>query len=362
MLKGIIRVAIAGQGRSGFDIHARWLRQDAGRYKIVAIADEMRERRAQSAAELGCKTFAHWQDMLNAGGFDLFVNALPSPLHPPVSVAALRKGYHVVCEKPMAVRVAEFDRVVAEARKARRLFAPFQNSRFFPFFQKMLEVIESGKIGQVLSANIVWGNFARRWDWQTRQDLRGGNLNNTGPHPLDQAVVLFGSRMPQVCSYLLSGPGTLGDADDLAMVTLSGKGSPRIDITVTSYLAYPVADMYNVCGTLGGIAGGPKGLRWKWYNPAKAPGIKMHKAWSDKRNYCSETLPWQEDSWSLPEGHDDFQHNSGQFYRNVYGALTAGEKLIVQPAEVRRQVAILEACHQQNPLPKLAAKKRCAAK
>lgn len=362
MLKGTIRVAIAGQGRSGFDIHARWLRQDAGRYKIVAIADAMRERRTQSAAEFGCKTYGDWRETLRAGGFDLFVNSLPSPLHPSVSIEALRHGYHVVCEKPLAVRVADFDQVVAEARKARRLFAPFQNSRFYPFFQKMLEVIASGRLGQILHVNIVWGNFARRWDWQTRQDLLGGNLNNTGPHPLDQAVVLFGPRMPEVSSCLVSGPNTLGDADDLAMVTLSGKGSPRIDVTVSSYLAYPVADMYNVCGTRGGMAGGPKGLRWKWFDPAKAPRITMLKSWSDHRKYCGETLPWQEEAWSLPEGHDDFLHNSGQFYGNVYEALTCGQKLVVQPAEVRRQVAVLEACHRQNPLPKLAVKKRRAAK
>ena len=52
----VIRVAIAGQGRSGYCIHANYLRHDAD-FKIVAVADELPERRQQAVDEFGCAAY-----------------------------------------------------------------------------------------------------------------------------------------------------------------------------------------------------------------------------------------------------------------------------------------------------------------
>jgi len=112
--------------------------------------------------------------------------------------------------------------------------------------------------------------------------------------------------------------------------------------------------MYSISGTRGGLAGSPAGLRWRYYDPVKAPKQKLMKGWSDARRYCKEQLPWVEETWTPPATTlDTFQGKSKAFYDNVYGALTRGEALVVQPAEVRRQVAVLEECHRTNPLPKM---------
>src|SRR5688572_18947871 len=111
-----INVAILGQGRSGFGIHARWLREAVEQYNVVAIADELPERQ-EAAAELGARAFTSYQDLLkdHALGIELVVNALPSHLHVPGTLAALSAGYHVLCEKPVATRTADFDAMVAAA-------------------------------------------------------------------------------------------------------------------------------------------------------------------------------------------------------------------------------------------------------
>lgn len=349
----IIRVAIAGQGRSGFDIHARWLRQAPGQFRIVAVADQLPKRRAQAKKELGARTFSDWKDLLAYRDFDLFVNALPSCLHAPVTVTALEAGCNVVCEKPLAVKVSDFDRMTAAARKGGGLFAPFQNSRFNPFFIKMQEVLASGVLGELLHARLSYSGFARRWDWQTRQELGGGNINNTGPHPLDHAVMLFGNRTPKVFSRLVCGPNSSGDADDFALVVLHGKAAPTIEVLVSSYQAYPQGDTYSLNCTLGGMTGGGGGLKWKSYNPRKNPRPQLMKAWSLDRKYCHEPLDWTEETWTPPNtGLDSFQTISKGFYDSVHNALVKGAPLVVKPEQVRRQVAVLEACHSQNPLPK----------
>jgi len=357
MAKRIIRVGIAGQGRSGYDIHARWLRQAPKQYEIVAVADAMPARRAQAKKELGCRTYEDYADLAADREIDLFVNATPSPLHPKATICALRAGHHVVCEKPLAVKVRDFDAMVAAARKARRVLAPFQNSRFNPFFAKIQEVIASGVLGRILHVRITCGGFSRRWDWQTRQSLWGGNLNNTGPHSMDHAVMLFGPATPKVFCRMASEVGSFGDADDFCALTLYGRRSPTVDVLVSSYQAYSVADAYVVNGTRGGLAGGGEGLRWRYYDPAKAPKRKLMAGWSDRRQYCHEKLPWIERTWKPPRTKlTGFELFSKRFYDNVHDVLTGKAALVVTPAQVRRQVAVIEEAHRQNRLAKLGKK------
>lgn len=348
-----LRVGVLGQGRSGFDIHSAWLRQAPHQYQVVAVADLLPERRAQAEAELGARAYRDYRQLLAdpALRLDLVVNALPSFLHPAATIEALAAGHHVVCEKPLARTVKDFDAMAAAARRRRRLLLPFQNSRFLPAFCKLQEVIASGKLGRIIHVRISYSGFARRWDWQTCQEFWGGNLLNTGPHPMDQAVVLFGERRPTVCARLVS-DNPYGDAENFALVTLTGKDAPTIEVLVSSLLAYPQGDMFSVSGTCGGLAGGANALKWKFFDPAHAPRHpRFHGQWSDKRQYCSEALPWVEEQWQ--NDGELFQQTSRGFYDNAYAILVNGAARVITLAQVRRQIAVMEEAHRQNPMPRM---------
>ena len=348
----IVRVAVLGQGRSGCGIHVKWLRQDE-RFRVVAVADLMPERH-DAAAEIDAKAYGEFRELLHdrALEVDLVVNALPSDLHPAGTIAALESGRHVMTEKPAAVRVADLDRMIAAAKKADRRLLFFQNSRFNPGFVKLREVLASGKLGELIHARISYSGFARRWDWQASQEHWGGNLNNTGPHPLDMAVVLFGERTPSVFSRLAS-DNPFGDADNFATVSLYGNGAPLIEVLVSSFLAYPQGDQFNLSCTRGGLAGSTTQLRWKYFNPGDAPPREsMAHAWSEQRTYNSEKLPWVEESWSDTSGDELFHQLSRGVYDNVYDVLARGAEPVITHDQVRRQVGVLEECHRQNPLPK----------
>jgi scyllo-inositol 2-dehydrogenase (NADP+) len=359
----IVRVGIAGQGRSGFGIHAAWLRQAGARYRIVAVADALAERRREAEAQFGAASFTDYRDMLAAGGFELFVNALPSPLHVPATLAALARGCHVICEKPMAPTVREFDRMAAAARKAGRLLAPFQNNRHQPFFVKMLEIVRSGVLGDLVAVRSVWGGFGRRWDWQTLQCNMGGSLFNTGPHAVDQALQFFGEKeTPDVFCRMQCRNELGGDADDFCALTLNGRNAPHVEVLLTSYLAYPQGPMYSVSGTRGGLTGGAESLQWKYYDPRKAGRPAFWRTWSEGRQYPHEQLPWIEKTWrvsaSVAKGAKSgytltsFQVAVKQFYDNVYDVLRGAGQLAVTLPQVRRQIAVIEECHRQNPLPR----------
>jgi hypothetical protein len=198
--------------------------------------------------------------------------------------------------------------MVTAARKAGRMLAPFQNNRFQPFFQKMLDITQSGVLGDIVAVRSVWGGFGRRWDWQTLQCNMGGSLFNTGPHAVDQ------------------GP------------------------------------MYSISGTHGGLTGNSELVQWKYYNPAKAPKPEFWRTWSENRKYPGETLPWIEKNWTVSDtikkggksGYTLVSYQSAvkTFYHNIHEVLHNRDKLLITLPQVRRQIAIIEECHRQNPLPR----------
>ncbi len=351
----VIRVAIAGQGRSGYGIHANYLRLDPD-FKIVAVADELPERREQAVKEFGCQAFCNYQEMLEkAPEFDLFVNATPSRFHVEATLAAMKRAKFIVTEKPTAPSVALFDKIVAEAKKNNVTIYPFQNSRFFPFFTKMREVIASGVLGEIVYIRSNWSAFARRWDWQTRQDQLAGNLFNTGPHPVDQAVVLFGDEYPTVYSKFFAHHWDFpGDAENFALVRLQGPGRPTIDIDISSMQAYKIGNMYNVSGTLGGMIADATRVQWKYFDPKTAPKHEFWQPWSCNRQYCGEQLNWIENTWECLKANENangFSEMVGLLYRDFYSMATRGTAPEIKLEQVRRQIYIMEEAHKQNPLP-----------
>lgn len=235
------------------------------------------------------------------------------------------------------------------------MLAPFQQSRLAPYFVKVREVIDSGVLGRIVAINIAFSGFARRWDWQTIQDNVAGSLYNTGPHPLDQALTLMGGEDVPEIFCKMDRATTFGDAEDYIKLIMTLPGRPLVDMEISSSNAYPWGT-YNIQGTKGGLWGTTAEMKWRYFDPEKAP--EQHLIRTPLTNsagdpaYCSEKLPWQEEQWKAGEGEDAFIAAVHAFYTTVYNHLNAGEALKIQPEEVRRQIAVIRKCHELNPLDK----------
>lgn len=341
----IVRVGIAALGRSGWGIHCNTLEPLTDKYKVVATADMDPARRKEAEEKFGCRTYPDFDSLVADGDIELLVVATPSHLHPEHAIRALEAGKHVVCEKPMAATADDADRMIAAAKKAGRLLAVFQNRRYMPDFQKVREVIASGKLGRIILIRIVVHGFSRRWDWQTLKEYNGGSLNNTGPHFLDQALQLFGDAEPEVFCRL-ERTLTSGDAEDHCKVILRAEGAPMIDFELTSACAYP-QDTWLVMGTNGGLTGNRSGLRWKYVDFEKLPPRPVDRTPLPDRSYNREELPWQEETW---EQHDGGPSDRTLFYLDLYKTLREGAPLVITPESVRRQIAVLQKCHELSPV------------
>ncbi|HEX2986845.1 MAG TPA: Gfo/Idh/MocA family oxidoreductase [Chloroflexota bacterium] len=349
----VVRVGVIGQGRSGYSIHVRGLREMTDRYQVVAVADPLDGRCDDAVEQLGAAGYRDYREMLKRDDLDLVVNATPSHLHVPVCMEIMDSGHNVLCEKPLARYASEVDQLIAKSKETGKLFAIYQQSRFAPYFRKIREVIESGVLGRIVMVRIAFNGFGRRWDWQTLQDHNAGNLLNTGPHPMDQALQLFGTDVMPEVTCIMDRANCFGDAEDFVKIILKGKGRPVIDVEISSCCAYPT-HMYNIDGTLGGLKGTANHLEWKYFKPEEAPQQHLCREPLPDRAYCSEKLEWHEGSWDLPQENSDwFQYMAVTFYTHLYETIVNGAPLVIPPEQVRQQIAVIEECHRQNPLPRM---------
>ena len=339
----LIRVGIAGLGRSGWNIHASTLRTFEDKFKVAAVFDKNTERLKEAEELFGCAVYSELENLLKDDSFSLFINALPSFLHAEKTIEALKAGKDVLCEKPMATTAKDADSMIKVSKKEGKLLTIFQNRRYDPLFVKMKEVIDSGILGEIILVHMFHQGFSRRWDWQTLKKYGGGTLNNTGPHVVDQALILFGDKEPEVLCDM-RGVQTLGDAEDHVKIVLKAEDAPTVDIEITATSAYSY-DKWQVMGTQGGLKSEGRGLKWKYFNPENLPERKLQEGpIADERSYCRDEIPWEEEQTWEP-GEDTVQDNIA-YYLELYDRIQKGEQPGITPESVRRQIALIEKCHE----------------
>ncbi|HWB60334.1 MAG TPA: DegT/DnrJ/EryC1/StrS family aminotransferase [Chthoniobacteraceae bacterium] len=190
-----VRFGIIGFGGMGRE-HASVLSKLEGA-KLVGVTDQQSSAQA-AAAEFNCAWYDSAVKLISSGDVDAVVIATPHWLHPELSIAALKAGVHVICEKPLTVTIGQSDAVLEAAAKSDRLFAVVHQNRFHPAYRKVKEIMESGELGPLHRAVIVesyWRTAAyfKSSPWRgTWKGEGGGVLLNQAPHVLDRYAWLCG--------------------------------------------------------------------------------------------------------------------------------------------------------------------------
>jgi predicted dehydrogenase len=350
-----IRVAILGQGRSGRDIHGALLSK-LGEYKIIAVSDVDETRRARAVEEYKCEAGEDCLSFLGREDIDLIINALPSHLHAPITLEYLRNGQNVLTEKPTAATAEEVDRLTLTAKSTGAGLYFFQNLRFATWFTAAREILASGVLGRPVQYALRSSTFARRWDWQTLQCNMAGSLRNTGPHPMDQAVVLMNTAaMPEVFCHF-DRVNTFGDAEDFAKVILRVPGGPIVDLEISSCDRFPGPSLH-VSAQYGTLKADAQAVTYHYYDPASAPKQVLIREPIQQPDgtpaYCRETLAWTEKSIDMKAvsiiGGQPAAGPVEMFYKKLHAHIRHGAAFEITAEQVRLQVAIMEECHRQFP-------------
>ena len=351
-----LKVAIIGQGRSGYSIHGTYLIDDTERFKVIAVIDFIEKRRLLAKERYGSHvvTSDNYKDLFGMD-IDLVINSSYSHLHYSITKDLLMHGFNVLTEKPFCRTADEVQDLIDTAKKQKRMLAVFQNSRFTAYFMKIKEILDSKVLGDIIQISIDFSGYARRWDWQTLQSYNAGNLYNTGPHPVDQALQLYGEGMPEVKAFMRR-VNTFGDAEDYVKLILYGENKPLIDVEVTSCQGYKPY-VYNIQGSKGALTGTMTQINWKYFKTEELPEQKLllsfDKEGTDIPAYCSENIKWYEEQWtSEGEKYGTFGASTRRYYDMLYNHMVNGGELTVTAEQVKKQIAVIEESHRQNPLSK----------
>ncbi len=298
-----LKIAIIGQGRSGRDIHGKFFQSEANtKFDVVAIVDALPERRERAKKEFGCDVYADYKELFNRTDLDLVVNSSFSHQHASITKDLLEHGFNVVCEKPFAPNFEEGARVVLAAEKSGKMLNIFQQSRFAPYYRKIREILAGGVLGTPIQIAISFSGYARRWDWQTSLVYGGGNVRNTGPHPLDQALDLLDFDENIRVTSRLATVNTSGDAEDYAKIILDCPGKPLIDVEISSCDSF-IPYTYRISCSNGCLTATMKEIKFKYFDPAEHPKKPQDLAplCNDDGTpaYCKEKLNWKEETVSL---------------------------------------------------------------
>ena len=337
-----IKVGISGLGRSGWGLHVAALGRVQGLFEITAVFDPDPVRQQEARAQLGCRAYGSYAELLADSDIELMVVASPSPHHADDTIAALEAGKHVLVEKPMATTLADIDRMIEAAEKNGRLLTVNQNYRYAADFLKIKEVVASGVLGDLLLIRLAQHQFRRRWDWQTLTEFGGGILNNHGAHYVDWALSLIDDPEPEVLAHLVDTPLYAGDADSHAKVILRPKTGPLVDIELTHACAFPQQTAV-IMGTQGTLSSTREEVRWKYYKPDEVPPLVLDRQPTPDRSYNAENLPMWEESYRPVL---DMRGEIAQLYRDLYQTIRHAAPLAITPQSVRRLMAVLAACRK----------------
>ena len=219
-------------------------------HTLDAIASRDETKAAAAAEEWGIgKAFGSYEALLEDPDLDAVYIPLPNHLHAEWTVRAAAAGKHVLCEKPLALSVAEVDRIAAAAAAARVHVAEAFMYRHHPQTHAVQELVAGGAIGTL---RFIRGCFSftldRPGDVRFDPAKGGGALWDVGCYPISYARTVAGVEPESVQAAVVEGPTHV----DMSVAALLRFPGPVIALADASFVA-PFRTELEVVGSAGTI-------------------------------------------------------------------------------------------------------------
>ncbi|HAQ07106.1 MAG TPA: hypothetical protein DCR24_06140, partial [Bacillus bacterium] len=201
------KVGIIGTG-FGAKVHAPMMDHHEG-FEVVAISSVARGNADEARKVSGIdNVYTDWQQMIEQEDLDIIVIASAVNLHKEMVIAAYKKGFHVMCEKPMALDMDEAKEMITERDKVGKLGLINHEFRFLPARTKVKEIMESAKLGDILHVRYMcsFANYtslaSQPRGWLGQEEKGGGMLGAIGSHMADTLQWWLGHSFKEVFAQL----------------------------------------------------------------------------------------------------------------------------------------------------------------
>jgi len=245
-----LRVGVAGAGLIAGE-HVRAYAATPGT-QVVAIADPVADKAERLASQVGATVVADLDGILETG-VDIVSVCTPPVSHAALTIAALRAGAHVLCEKPIARSLGDARRIVEAAGRATGILMIAHVSRFEPDHRQAKDVVDAGHLGTVQMATHSMTTSLPGWsenDWLADIEQSGGPLVDLAVHSFDFLAWATGSHPVRV--HAVGADTAVGPAS--YVLTTVRYASGALGLVETSW-AHPVSYGFKLRAELVGTDG-----------------------------------------------------------------------------------------------------------
>ncbi len=266
---------------------------------VLAVAD-VNEEKAKSLGQLvGCEYFTDPKKIIHNPKIDAVIVSTINKFLAPLSLAALKAGKHILCEKPLGINTKEIEQCVDVAKKNKLIYKAGYNHRFHPAILKGYQLIKQGKIGKIMFIKASYGHGGRSGyekEWRAKKELSGGGeLLDQGCHIIDLILWFTQKKVSNIYSSLSTQFWPIRPLEDNAFVLLElDKITASFHTSWTQWKNEFVFEVYGQEGyvKINGLGGsyGKETLTWGKMIMGKPP---LDKIWE----YNKEDNSWI-DEWT----------------------------------------------------------------
>lgn len=264
--------------------------------KVVMVADINLSSAKELSKKFGASFTNDWKDVVNSKEIEVVVISTPHNLLSSISLAALKSGKHVLCEKPLGINPKEVKRCVDLAKKKKLNYKAGYNHRFHPSVSRAKKLYDKGKIGKIMYIRGIYGHGGRpgyEKEWRVEKKISGGGeLIDQGAHLIDLVLWFNNNPATNKSSILLNSFWPIKVEDNVFILLKSGDCISQIH---ASWTEWKNKFSFEIFGTKGYLKleglGGSYGTEKLFYGlriPGRAP---KEKIWE----YTNIDISWNEE-------------------------------------------------------------------
>ncbi|AXI41558.1 Gfo/Idh/MocA family protein [Sulfitobacter sp. SK011] len=365
---GRIRLGMVGGGRDAFigGVHRIASRID-DRFELVAGAfSSTPEKSRASAADLGItddRAYGHYVEMAKRearlkNGIDAVAIVTPNHLHYPVAREFLKRGIHVICDKPLTSTLADARKLVKAAERSEALFVLTHNYTGYPMARQAREMVAHGDLGDI---RMVQAEYAQDWLtedeqnkqalWRTDPDQSGaGCIGDIGVHAYNLSCFVSGLEVTELAADMhtfVEGRRV----DDNCHVMLRWNGGAK-GMLWSSQVApgNENALKLRIYGSKGGLEWAQENPNQLWHTPFGAPRRLITRGGAGSGGAAGRVT-------RVPPGHPEgYLEGFANIYTEAANAITAHRDGNDVPADVLfptvqdglKGVAFIDACQRSS--------------
>ena len=288
-----LKLGMVGGGRDAFigGVHRIASRIDDAFELVAGCFSSTAEKSQASGRDLGLdpsRVYDNFADMAKRearlkSGIDAVAIVTPNHMHYPVAREFLKRGIHVICDKPLTASLAEAKKMVAAAQKSDALFVLTHNYTGYPMVRQAREMVAGGELGEI---RLVQVEYAQDWltenleasgqkqaDWRTDPERTGagGSTGDIGTHAFNLASFVSGLEVEELAADLQAFvPGRR--VDDNGHVMLRYKGGARGMLWCSQVAPGNENGLrLRIYGTKGGLEWGQEDPNYLWFTPFGEP-------------------------------------------------------------------------------------------